>query len=59
MMIPWVASQAYPELFTYDLPKEIKDFYQTFSGYTLSDDEVNYIVNGLKPDGTLEIENTK
>ena len=59
MMIPWVASQAYPELFTYDVAKEVKDFYQTFSGYTLSDDEVNYIVNGLKPDGTPEIENAK
>lgn len=59
MMIPWVASQAYPELFSYDIGKEIKGFYQTFSGYTLTDNEVNYIVNGLKPDGTPEIENAK
>jgi hypothetical protein len=59
MMIPWVASQAYPELFSYDIEKEVKYFYQTFSGYTLTDDEVSYIVNGLKPDGTPEIENAK
>lgn len=59
MMIPWVASQAYPELFSYDIEKEVKDFYQRFSDYTLSDAEVNYIVNGLKPDGTSEIEDAK
>ena len=59
LMIPWVASQAYPDLFSYDIKKEVKDFYQTFSDYTLTDDEVNYIVNGLKPDGTPEIENAE
>lgn len=57
MMIPWVASQAYPDLFSYDIKKEVKYFYQMFSDYTLTDNEVNYIVNGLKPDGTPEIEN--
>lgn len=59
MMIPWVANQAYPDLFAYDIEKEVKDFYQIFSGYTLSNNEVYCIVNGLKPDGTTEIENAK
>lgn len=59
MMIPWVASKAYPELFSYNIEEEVKNFYQTFSNYTLTDDEVGYIVDGLNPDGTLEIKDAK
>lgn len=55
MMIPWLANQLYPDLYEYDAIKEIKYFYNTFSGYDMTDDEAGYILNGLLPDGTKEI----
>lgn len=55
MMIPWLANQVYPNLFEYDSVAEIKDFYKTFSRYDMTDQEAEYIVQGLMPDGTREI----
>lgn len=54
IMIPWVASVAYPDILQYDLAEEIKSFYSTFTNFNLSDNEVQYIINGLMPDGTQE-----
>lgn len=34
---------------------DIKAFYQDFTDYTLTDDQVNYMFDGLTPDGTEEI----
>lgn len=55
MMIPWLASQVYPEHFSYDAVAEVKNFYKSFSGYAMTDQEAEYIVNGFMPDGTREI----
>lgn len=56
MMIPWLASKVYPELYSFDAVAEIKNFYFTFSGYDMSEQEAGYIVDALMPDGTREIE---
>lgn len=56
MMIPWLAGQVYPEHYTFDAVNEIKEFYATFSGYEMTEDEANYVINGLMPDGSREIE---
>lgn len=35
-----------------DMKKEIKEFYSTFTGVTLTDEQVQFIIDGKKPDGT-------
>lgn len=55
MMIPWLANQVYPDLFEYDSVTEIKNFYKAFSRYDMTEQEAEYIVQGLMPDGTREI----
>lgn len=56
LMIPWLANQVYPEQFSFDIKNEIISFYKDFSGYDMSKEEANYIINGLMPDGSTEIE---
>lgn len=56
MMIPWLASKVYPELYTFDAVTEIRNFYTTFSGYAMSEQEAGYILDALMPDGTREME---
>lgn len=55
LMIPWTASVAYPEYYSFDINKAVKDFYQEFTDYTLTDEQVSYIVNGLAPNGKEDI----
>lgn len=55
MMIPWVATTVYPDLFKYDVHEEIKSFYSKFTGCELSDNKVDYIINGLAPNGKEDI----
>ena len=57
LMIPWTTWVVYPEIFDFDPVQETKDFYQQFTGYSLSDEQVNYILNGLTPQGEKEIAN--
>lgn len=57
LMIPWLANQVYPDLYSFDTASEIKNFYQTFSNYKMTDKEANYIIKGLMPNGHREIEN--
>lgn len=57
LMIPWLANQVYPDLFEYDAVTEIKNFYTFFSHYDMTDQEAEYILQALMPDGTREIEN--
>ena len=52
LQILWAAKTLHPELFEdLDLRAETKKFYKEFLHYELSDDEVNYILNGLDPTG--------
>lgn len=55
LMIPWTASVAYPEYYSFDINKAVKDFYQEFTDYILTDEQVSYIVNGLAPNGKEDI----
>ena len=45
LMLKWMAQHNYPELFTYDMNDEIKDYYNRFYGYNLSDAQVKEILN--------------
>ena len=57
LMIPWVATTVYPDLYEFDVHEEIKSFYAKFTGCELSDEQVDYIVNGLAPNGKEDISN--
>lgn len=57
LMIPWTSSILYPEYFEYDVVKETIDFYQKFTNYTLTEQQAQYIINGLMPNGEMEIAN--
>ena len=52
LQILWAAKILHPEIFKdIDIVAETKKFYKEFLHYELSDDEVNYILNGLDPTG--------
>ncbi|HBS61124.1 MAG TPA: ABC transporter substrate-binding protein, partial [Firmicutes bacterium] len=42
--IRWVANLLYPEVFQLDMRAEVKRFYQLFYHYTLSDREVDALL---------------
>ena len=45
LMLKWMAQKLYPELFTYDIGEEIKDYYNRYYDYNLTDQEVHDILN--------------
>lgn len=45
LMLKWLAQHNHPDLFKYDINKEIKTYYSDFYGYNLTDDEVNLILH--------------
>ena len=45
LMLKWMAQKIYPELFTYDMGEEIKDYYSRYYSYDLSDAQVEQILN--------------
>jgi iron complex transport system substrate-binding protein len=45
LMLKWLAQKNHPDLFTYSIEKEIKDYDQKHYAYELKDDEVNFILN--------------
>lgn len=50
LQILWAAKQFHPEQFKdVDLVKETREFYSTFYGYNLTDDEAQRIINGQGP----------
>lgn len=57
IMIPWTSAVVYPEYFEYNLVQETINFYKEFAGYTLSEQQVQYILEGLTPNGEKEITN--
>ena len=44
-MLKWLAQNNHPDLFTYDMKEEIKQYYQEFYNYTLTDEEVEKILH--------------
>ena len=47
----WIAQQLYPDLIDIDMHQETKQFHKDFYGIELTDDEVDYMLNALAPDG--------
>lgn len=45
LMLKWMAQHNYPELFSYDMDEEIKDYYNRFYDYELTDEQVEEIQN--------------
>ena len=45
LMLKWMAQKNYPDLFTYDMKEEIKDYYVRYYDYELSDEQVKEILN--------------
>lgn len=55
LMIPWTASMIYPEYYEFNAIDETIDFYKQFSGYELTEQQAEYMIKGLTPDGEKEI----
>ena len=45
LMLKWIASKTYPEYYKYDMEKEVKDYYEKFYNYKLSEKELNMVFN--------------
>lgn len=50
LQLQWAANLLHPELFEIDIRTEIKEFYETFLHYTLTDDQVERILNAQDPE---------
>ena len=55
LMIPWTAAILYPDYYEFDTVQKTIDFYKTFTGYELTEEQATYIIEGLTPDGEKEI----
>ena len=55
LLIPWTASVVYPEYYEFDAVSEIIEFYKTFMEYELTEEQAQYMIAGLTPDGEKEI----
>ena len=40
----WLGNLVYPEVYKYDMEKEVKEFYKLFYNYELTDEEVKEIL---------------
>ncbi len=50
LQIQWAAATLHPELFTsLDIEQKVKDFYETYLNYSLTDDEVKLILSAKSP----------
>lgn len=45
LMLKWMAQKLHPELFTYEIEAEIKDYYKRYYDYDLTDEEVQNILH--------------
>ncbi|AGI47823.1 ABC-type Fe3+-hydroxamate transport system, periplasmic component [Thermoplasmatales archaeon BRNA1] len=46
-----MANKLYPEVFHFDIPAMIKDVCHRYYGYDATDEKVQYMIDGLGPDG--------
>jgi iron complex transport system substrate-binding protein len=44
-MVKWMAQVQHPDLFTYDMREEVKNYYKEFYNYVLTDDQVEGILS--------------
>ncbi len=44
-MVKWMAQTLHPEIFDYDMIKEIKDYYKEFYSYDVTDDQAKGILD--------------
>ena len=52
LWILWTAKTMYPDLIDKDIIIETREFYKQFFDVELTDTQINYILNGLAPNGT-------
>jgi iron complex transport system substrate-binding protein len=45
LMVKWMAQIQHPDLFTYDMKEEVKNYYREFYNYTLTDDQAEGILS--------------
>lgn len=57
LLIPWTAAVVYPEYYEFDAVAEVINFYKTFLGYELTEQQAEYMIAGLNPNGEKEIAN--
>ena len=50
LQLQWAANLLHPDLFNIDIRTQVKDFYETFLNYTLTDDQVERILNAQDPE---------
>ncbi len=55
LLIPWTASVVYPDQYEFDAVHETIEFYKTFMGYELTEEQAQYMIEGLTPLGEKEI----
>lgn len=55
LLIPWTAAVVYPEYYEFDAVAEVINFYKTFLGYELTEQQAEYMIAGLNPNGEKEI----
>ena len=48
LMLQWLAQKNHPEIFTYDMSQILKDYYLEYYYYSLSDEEVEKILNPVR-----------
>lgn len=48
LMLKWMANHQYPGLFSYDMEKELKEYYQRFYRYELTDEDIEWILNPVR-----------
>ena len=55
LLIPWTASVVYPEVYQFDAVNETISFYRLFMGFELTEQQAQYMIKGLTPNGEKEI----
>lgn len=55
LLIPWTASVIYPEYYEFDAVNEVIKFYKEFMDYELTEQQAQYMIEGLTPNGEREI----
>ena len=52
LLLKYSAQQLYPTLFEYDVVIDFQEFFEEFYGLQVSEEKINYMLQGLSPDGS-------